>query len=446
MTQSFIAAPLAHNTASPQAHEAALHHHSLLGSLAGNEHLSEGAWFKAWPNKPRVSADVATSLAGRKLSAAQLEHVVRDGRVSALKAALFHNSLHAEAVEIVLASKNAGQLADVILDAEDGYPFDEALRCRLADAAKGHWLLQELRFMEADVVRGHLAIWPEWAPRFSVRRNNELARLAEARPDLIEDLAKSEFIDIVSAAAGSRHLRDGALQLAVIGGPEGRSLTGEDEKSYFFALLKLVNLPAATPETIELLKNLGASAKLSDIGQAARRRLDKGGRPSLTVAYEEVEDPELLKWLFRRAFPNSSFANAKYKPLEAEALGHNPNISHEQAQEIAHHVTLTGSQCGMVDPESLLKVLEERFGVTAEPPDLRERYANYPKRWAATAQDFSDQKLIVSMQHDPESVTAWFDAQDLSEAEWDCLFSIADANVDITPADLVVLAKALALS
>jgi hypothetical protein len=44
------------------------------------------------------------------------------------------------------------------------------------------------------------------------------------------------------------------------------------------------------------------------------------------------------------------------------------------------------------------------------------------------------------------NVAAWLEQQGLSGAEWDSLLSIADANPEITTSDLVVLAKALAVS
>ena len=448
MSNSSIAGQIVRHSTSPGALRAALHRPALKLDLASNPRLDNEVWFAAWPSKPRIPVDAAIALVSRTLSPEQVEHAVADGRVSVIKPLLRYNSLHTGAVEALLRHKNASQLADVVLEAEEGHPYDEDLRRSLVTVAKGFWLLQELRFMDADAIRSYLASWSDWAPRWSVRRNSELARLAEARPDILEDLASSPFIDIVSAAAGCRHLRDGDMQMTVVGGPQGRSLEGEDKKSYLFAMLKLANLPAATQQTLETLQRVGKMSGLSDVGQAAGRRLAKSDRKTLECAYADVSDPDQLKWLFQRAMPayNSSFGPAKDKPLEIEALAYNPFLTEEQAQVIGAHLCGPEASIMMVDPAAALAALGEHFSTTSCEVEPLERYAPAEVERSPRDLDVPASPLSTAIRFDPVNVAAWLEQQGLSGAEWDSLLSIADANPEITTSDLVVLAKALAVS
>jgi hypothetical protein len=440
-----ISGPLARHAMSPGGIRAALRRAGIKDQASSNPNLDEEVWFEAWPLKANISVAVASALVSRPLSERQIEHALKDHRVSVLKQLLRHNTLHPAAVEIVIGHKHAAQFADAVLDAEDGHPFDEQLRERLANAAQGIWLLRQLRFMDVSDIRIRLQQWPEWAPRWSVRRNNELARLAEARPEIIGDLASSQHLDLVSAAAGCRHLRDAQMQMTVIGGPAGRSLTGDNAKTYQFAMLKLANLPAATPETLEVLGGFGKKAGLEEVAHAVRRRIDRGDRPTLTDAYADVSDSAIISWLYKRALP--TFDDAKPKPLEAEALAYNPFLNEEQAREIGHYLWV-GSSSNFVDRDAALAALEKHYMLEQRPPldEQPARLVVLPERRIRDVDTIADTAVGLSAACDPVGLARWFDAQQLPDHEWDAVFSIADANIDITATDLLALARSIAVA
>ncbi len=440
MSESPISGPIARHTASDAGQRAALRHFGIQNDLASNPFLSEEHWFALWPSKPKPSVKRASALAERLLSSAQLSHVVRDGRVNVLKAALGWNRPDDAVIEIALAAKNSQQLCEAILEAERGVPYDESTRSRLVAAAQGIWVLEQLRFADTAEIRSRISTWADWAPRHSRARTMELAKLAEAHPDVIDAFVNSSSLELVSTAAGSRHLRDVDLQLKIANLHTTMTLEGESLTTYKFALLKLANLPACREETFEALKQAAKLDGLGEIKEALTRRLAKSDRGTLEESYEEVSDENRIQWLFRRALPK--FDNAQDKPLEAEALGHNPNITLPQADAIA--MLALRWPDGMVDPDGLILELSERFGLSIPP---REDYGFNDRVWdpyGPWLPQVEGQLKDVVARRDGEFAAAWLDQAGLNEQEWFGLFAIADANPFITIEELCVLARSLA--
>jgi hypothetical protein len=435
MSDKPIAGHLARYTTSHVAQKAASHHKHTHEMLSMNDELAEDVWFALWPFKPKVLVSVGNGLAARRLSPAQLEHVVKDGRVKLLKSALLKNTLHPAAIELVISSKNAAQLAEAVMDDSDGMIEDPTVRRRLAELAQGVWRIAELRFCDEAEIRASLTTWERWAPRWCWRRTVELSRLAEARPEVIDAFALSEDLELVSIAAGSRHLRDEQLQLRIVA-LASKELDTEDAKTLSFALLKLVNLPACSQAALEEALKLKGRSSFHEVFVATTRRLKRTDRGTLTLPYEEVEDSEVLSWLLTRAAP--TYQDSKPKPLEAEALAHNPHINEEQAFKLA--CVVQGAYSEVVDAQGTLAVLKDRFGVDLADTHQREMVAEEPPRI------IEPERVDYGVLRNPHTAAAWFDSQNLSEKEWDCVFSIADANPTISGSDLVALARALAVT
>lgn len=440
MSESPISGPLARHTTSAAGQRAALRHFTLQDSLAENRYLSEDVWFALWPVKPKPSVKRATSLANRRLSPSQVSHVMRDGRVNVVKAMLVWNRPDDEALELALAAKNSQQLCETILEAEGSVRYEPTVRSRLVNAAQGIWVLEQLRFADEAEIRARIKAWSDWAPRHSRARTMELAKLVEARPEVVDAFVDSPVLELVSAAAGSRHLRDGDLQLKIANLHKTVALEGDNLITYKFALLKLANLPACREETFKALETASKLDGLSEVANALSRRLAKADRGTLVEPYEEVSEENRIKWLFRRALPK--FEDAQDKPLEAEALGRNPNLTKEQAEEIA--VFAAHRPLGMLDPEGLLRQLCARYGLTAI---VREEHEPHFRGWEPHGPEFPDIRGTLKeavLRRDGEFVAAWLDYSGLEEQEWFGVFAVADANPSITVEELCVLARSLA--
>jgi hypothetical protein len=325
----------------------------LIEHLAANKvvEIDEDVWFAMYRVKPQISASLASDLVSRTLSARQRRHVfATEKRSGPLMQMLHFNRLTAEEVCHALGTKVAPRLAEVLV--AQGFPsdpdFPEELRERVAVVAgpksRLAWLDKKATLTEREA-RDVLALDElRGSNRVSAELRSHIARLVERFPLIIDDCVKADTsCGLLQYAAGSRHLSSEALQHEAV----RTAASHKDSVGADYAMLALANSPVAHQSTVELITKLS----LEKSPDAARRRLlaiDK--KPTVTGAFKDVQDPDVLEWLVRRA---CSF-NSRYgdytppKAFELAAIAPNPNLSDEQKLRVSSdlHTLVVREQLG----------------------------------------------------------------------------------------------------
>jgi hypothetical protein len=453
MADRLIASRIAVHVQSCPAQRAAARVVELRHPLATNTSLLEEVWFELWPAKGKIPVETAVALVERPLSDAQLQAALRDSRVKVTEATLSHTVLAEPLFEEMLATKSAKSVATVVLDRNPSWPYSEELRLRAARIAGGLHLLETLHELDTPEVTSLLQQWGTWAPRWSARRNWLLAALLERRPELVPLCAASQFVELVSAAAGSRHLNDEKLQHAVVALPT-RCTNFEDANSFKFALLRLVNLPACHSSTLQMTSAYtNGRYGYEEVSDAVSRRLADTNRAVLAEPYEAVSDTDVIARLLKRSLPGSnSFRTWTGKPLELEAIAKNPNINAEQAAKIAEALTWWEVATNMIDASSVDQLLHQRFGTA-----LAATNRQSPEEQAGSAfLGNQDNSAVLDVQPEDEvsrvlnsrlfakGAALFLEAVLTDEAQWTALFGIVDANPNISLLDLQVIAASLA--
>ena len=454
MTDRPIATRLTPVLTSIEAQRAAAHRVELRSPLTVNTALHEEVWFELWPKKGKVSSNDAVNLANRQLTAAQFAHAMTDKRAGVLTAALQGTELSQETVSGLLEQRNAAASSAILLDKPGPWPYGPELLGKAARLAKGLHLLRELQVMDLDEAKGYITDWASWAPRWSHTRASLLSSLVERRPELLAVMAHSASIELVSTAAGSRHLRDVALQEVVLRSVDCQVADDDRLTSYKFAMLRLVNLPACAPsvltEAVTLLSTFGD--RFRDVVEAARNRLRDPLKGQVIEAYEDVTDPATIAWLLRRSSPGSNSYNSwTGKPLELEALGKNPNLSLEQATQIGNALSFEVVVAEMLDPSALCELLHERFGVKRwyEPRDVAPDTHLPIPTWASErmydAPTVAESLVSMVLRSSAWATSAaeFLEEEVLDEQQWRTLLSVIDANPDMTFDDLLIVVRSV---
>lgn len=424
----------------------------LRHPLATNPHLEEEVWFELWPTKGKIPVETAVALVARPLTEAQLQTALRDTRVKVTEATLSHTVLPEALFREMLASKSAKAVATVVMDRNPVWPYGAELRLDAARAAGGEHLLGVLHELDTTEATTRLQQWGSWAPRWSAHRNWLLAALLERRPELVAVCAASPYVELVSAAAGSRHLTDEKMQHEVLGLP-GRCSDFDDASSFKFALLKLVNLPACHVSTLQAAAAFASGRYgYEEVCEAVSRRLADTSRAVLVEPYESVEAPDVLERLLKRSLPGSNaYRTWTGKPLELEAIAKNPNISKEQAARVAEALSWWNVATNMIDAAGVDLLLHQRFGTNLVCPgsgvSAQEEEADAVDR-AEKHEDvvFPDEPVarILGSKMFARAAASFLEAALCEEAQWTALFGVADANPHITMDELRTIAVSLA--
>lgn len=446
-----IASRIAAHVQSIAAQRAAARAVDLRHSLATNPHLEEEVWFDLWPTKGKIPVEVATALVGRQLSDAQLQTALRDTRIKVTEATLSHTVLPESLFEEMLASKSAKSVATVVMDRNPSWPYSPELRLSAARIAGGVHLLGALHELDVAEATTRLQQWGSWAPRWSAHRNWLLAALLERRPELVSVCAVSPFVELVSAAAGSRHLTDEQLQHAVLALPSRCSDFG-DASSFKFALLKLVNLPACHASTLQASAAYASGRYgYDEVCEAVARRLADTSRAVLLEPYEIVEDHDVIERLLKRSLPGSNaYRTWSGKPLELEAIAKNPNITAEQAAKIADALSWCDVATNMVDAAAVDLLLHQRFGTNLVHPATRAGAQEADAVADATVEGheqavFPDEPVerILGSRLFARAAASFLEAALSEEPQWTALFGVVDANPHISMDELRVIAISL---
>lgn len=319
---------------------------ALAGSLAQNPHISETTWYRLWPAKPRPPVTVCSALAGRELDSARRRYVIEhDTRVQTLKALIEANRLEPDEQRQLLASKGAGGQIAGLLCKQDW--LDPTLAKQVAEAAGGWVYLEWLSKSTPDQISDEeaaafLANYRTWEPeKVSYKeRSSGLKRLLARRPTLMAAAAVADQHDaVLTAAAGSRHLTRLEWQLAVAGitpgdSPRPPEWLGERK----FTMLALVNNPVCLAEVLAEVERqlVGGDYHMLDVVRSIRFRASMS-RHTVTQPYNEISDPEILKWLVHRAQPFQDGETGKVRPgqpYDLPVLAANPHLAPEHVEGI----------------------------------------------------------------------------------------------------------------
>jgi hypothetical protein len=315
----------------------------LIEHLAANSvvELDEDVWFEMYRVKPQISASLASDLVSRTLTARQRRHVFSTEKRSGPLVQMLHfNRLTAEEVCHALGTKAAPRLAEVLVVqgfvSDDSFPLELRERVSIVAGPRARlaWLDKKETVTEAEA-REVLALGElRGENRVSTEIRSSIARLVERFPLILDICVKADTsCGLLQLAAGSRHLNTEALQHeAVKTAASHKDAVGAD-----YAMLALANSPVAHQSTVEMIAKL----TFEKSPEAASRRLaafDK--KPTVSVAFKDVQDPEVLEWLVRRACSFSSRYGdyTPPKPFELAALALNPNLSVEQKQRVSSDI------------------------------------------------------------------------------------------------------------
>ena len=337
VTEMFLAVP--YPEPAQQAMEQAALAAGRGGELARNPALSESAWFALRPERQPLANAVA--LAARPLSEAQRRHLLeREKRSKVLIAMARDNHFDVDEQQLLAAKAEASsQLADELLS---GSKLSPDVARPLALAVKGKALLAWLADADVDTiadaeVRALLDSFASWAPGPSGHRSRLLRRLLERRPALIAAVTTpGQDLAVLDAAAGSQFLVDPTHQRAVarfeVDGHD-KVVAGGD---YLYTYRAFIHNPVVAPELLRELAawaspRSGASAFFAEIVETVDARLRAHPR-SVTEGFDQVADPELLRWIVMRSLPSERF-NRPARPYALATLARNANLG-----DLAAHV------------------------------------------------------------------------------------------------------------
>jgi hypothetical protein len=312
----------------------------LVGHLAANNvvDLDEDVWFEMYRVKPQISASLASDLVSRQLTPRQRRHVfTTEKRSGPLMQMLHFNHLTTEEVCHALGTKVAPRLAEVLVaqgfTSDDEFPEELRERVSIVAGPKARlaWLDKKAALTEKEA-REVLALDElRGSNRVSTELRSYIARLVERFPLILDSCVKADTsCGLLQLAAGSRHLTTEALQHEAV----RTAVSHKDAVGADYAMLALANSPVALQSTVEMI----ATLSLEKCPEAAARRIAAfSKKPTIATPFKDVEDPDVLEWLVRRACSFSSRYGdyTPPKPFELAALAPNPHLSAEQKQRVS---------------------------------------------------------------------------------------------------------------
>ena len=315
--------------------------------------LANDVWLALYPTKPKPPASQAVALAGRRLSAELVDHVVAvETRSQPLQALLYGNTLTAAQQARLMHTK--GFTATVAKALFEDPTCAPELRRQVATAAGGKalttWLATASReeISDADVVE-LFARFDDWAPRRSVQRRQDLLSLFHCRPQIISAVVATGHEDLYMTLAGCRHLTSITDQWRIAGlsaGQTSTTLSDEDAISTAkFTYMALGNNPVTFIDVTKAMRAVCENETdpmtrmmLSDAQTSLSARLSRlGERPQVTVPYEEIDDAAVIDWLVGRSVAWKSGFGGGYRPARAwdlAALAVNPHLDANQANRV----------------------------------------------------------------------------------------------------------------
>jgi hypothetical protein len=371
------------------AEEAALAHPALRECLPYNPGLTEKSWFALYPAKPLPKAPIAQALAGRRLSKAQVAHLLTaENRAGVFLSLLEYNELDRDE-QVLLMGNRKGFNAQVARKLITMSWVAGDLVKPIALAAGGQVLLSYLANADvAEVPDGEAAdllrTFRQWGPGTGEsggktglkQRSVMLQRLLGRRPGLLAAaVSAGQHESVVTAAAGNLHLRDPELQWTASGLRE--KVTADVLEARRYALMALVNNPVCVPDVVEAVIAAARTFGQAQLLTSAMDRKTKHPEP-VTVTYDQVDDPEVLRWLVSRSRPSEYKPDGR--PFDLAALAGNPHLTEFQVKDIAD--ALSG--------EAFMRQLGNEIGRAARLAFTAAYPDNAPEWWAQDAKQYDD--------------------------------------------------------
>jgi len=312
--------------------------------LAENPELDDDVWLKLWGSK-RPESELARRLVSRPLNK-DLRAVVidRENRVGVLTAFIEHNRLLPEEQRLLSGKANARA---ALLHQRW---LEPNLRKPLAVELGGIHLLREMAlsddgvFAEDEIV-DLLGNYPDWIgdlsdPRKGAADRNRFLRILFGRhPGAVEPAITNPRLtgrcrsEILTSAAGSANLLpEDAARIARVDEHGICCLTPAQAQASYYCLLALLGNPRCPHRVAQAVLPV-AGRHQANVADAAKRRLEK---PEIVGDLSEIDDPETLDWLARRALPYRGQDSTRAgRPLELLALARNPHIGKDIGKRIA---------------------------------------------------------------------------------------------------------------
>lgn len=325
-----------------EAQSAVVDRPDLVSAITHNEvvDLDPAIFRRIYAKKQMPSADDAVALLSRALTEDQMAHVLSiETRNRPIKAMCESNRLPTSIITLAFSKKKIASIVAERLVAH-GFLEDEEFTTELRAHAAGlagaeallRWIDADQTRTDADVEAAFANTALDYPTRLKSSDRAFLARLVEAHPSVMHALVRSNVsTSVLQVLCSSRHLTE-ELQREIL------KVTSKhpDQVGIEYALLALVNHPVCVKDVVESVKASWPSD--SKAHSAAERRLaDWEKKPTVMVAFRDIDDEVILEWLVRRACSFSSPYNGytPAKPFEVVELCYNQHLSQAQKDRLA---------------------------------------------------------------------------------------------------------------